>query len=54
MISLESFFATILSGTNSMGFFPKETMTFGKNFSQKLDAVQLPENLQLLSSEPMG
>ena len=29
-------------------------MTFGKNFSQKLDAVQLPENLQLLSSEPMG
>ena len=36
------------------GFFPKETMTFGKNFSQKLDAVQLPENLQLLSSEPMG
>ena len=26
----------------------QETMTFGKNFNQKLDNVQLPENLQLL------
>ena len=52
-------FIGITFRNNSFGyqfhwFFPKETMTFGKNFSQKLDAVQLPENLQLLSSEPMG